>query len=418
MKNLILGLGISGKSAAFFLLDNKEEAIGYDDKISSFVNDYEINVLVDKGMKLCSNENEINLNEIQRIILSPGINPNKPLIKKAKELNIEIIGEVELAFRNIKNPCIAITGTNGKTTTTLLIAHILNCNGKKAVALGNIGKGILSYKPKQDEIFVIELSSFQLETLQTKVLDAAAILNLSEDHLDRYSNFLEYAQAKFKIQNCIKDKKSIYLSNELLSDYKEYITYPYVKIVDFELNEDIFNYIELPKENILFAYNICKEFDISKKEFIKGLMTFKKAEHRLEFVTQIKDISFYNDSKATNTASVINAINALYGDIILIAGGKDKGFDFSSWNSAFKNKVTNIITIGETSNRIKKELIDYNVIEASTLDNAVNIAYSLAKNNENILLSPGCSSYDQFDNFEHRGKLFKEYVRNLERGEK
>lgn len=418
MKNLILGLGISGKSAAFFLLDKNEEVIGYDDKKEYCVNDYEISVLIDKGMKLCNSENEINLNEIQRIILSPGINPNKPLIKKAKEHNIEIIGEVELAFRNIKNPCIAITGTNGKTTTTLLIAHILNYNEKKAVALGNIGKGILSYKPKKDEIFVIELSSFQLETLQTKVLDVAAILNLSEDHLDRYPNFLEYAKAKFQIQNCIKDQKSLYISNELLSDYKEYITYPYVKIVDFELNEDIFNYIELPKENILFAYNICREFDISKKEFINGLVTFKKVEHRLEFVTQIKDISFYNDSKATNIASVINAINALNGEIILIAGGKDKGFDFTSWNSAFKNKVKNIITIGETSNKIKKELINYNVIEASTLDNAVNIAYSLAKNNENILLSPGCSSYDQFDNFEHRGKMFKEYVRNLERGEK
>lgn len=397
-KQLILGLGLSGRAAAFFLLSQNKKVIAIDNNLKE---DDEIKKLKKNKNIEIFKKNLVDFSKIERVIVSPGIDPKHEILKKAQKNNIEIISEVELGALFLKNRCIGITGTNGKTTLTKLITHILNENNIQAKALGNIKTPITSYinQADIDDILIIELSSFQLEKMYTKFLDAAIITNITPDHLDRYLSFEDYVEAKLNILRCLKNEKFLYATQKVLKT--------------FIVKNSNINIKEVKEDLVDIAIDVCMDLSIEKENILKAIKTFKKVDHRLEFVREIKNISFYNDSKATNVHSVIYAVMKIQSPIILIAGGVDKGSGYNEWKKVFENRVEYILLIGESSKKIEKELKGFKVQICSSLKIALEKAFSLAKKNYSILFSPGCSSFDMFKNFEHRGEEFKKIVNRL-----
>ena len=399
-KYLILGLGLSGRSAAFFLLSQNEKVIAIDNNL---VEDDEIKKLKENKNITIFNKNIFcDFSYIKKVVVSPGINPNHEILIKAKKNNIEIISEIELGSQFLKNQCIGITGTNGKTTLTKLITHILNENNIVAKALGNIKTPLTSYiiKANIKDILVIELSSFQLERTQTRFLDAAIITNITPDHLDRYESFQEYVKAKLNILKILKKRKILFTTKKVIKS--------------FIVKNTNINIKEVKEEMADIALDVCLDFKISKEKILKAIKTFKNVTHRLEFVREINGISFYNDSKATNIHSVIYAVEKIKKPIILIAGGVDKGKNYQEWKKVFENRVEYILLIGMSAKKIKNDLKGFKVEIFPSLELASKKAFSLAKNFYNILFSPGCSSFDMFKNFEHRGDEFKKIVNSFE----
>lgn len=368
MKALILGLGLSGKSAKNFLEKRGWEVVGIDDKSAP--------------------KNIESLETFDLFVPSPGISPKHPLYQKALQAQILIKGEAQLALEEITQTCVGVTGTNGKTTTVKLIEHCLNASGKKAKALGNVGQPLTSYSG--NDILIVELSSFQLETLGVKVFDLALVLNIAPDHLDRYSTIEEYAQAKARIQNCIKLDGKLLIHESVDSSL---FTKP------FEcFNED-------------GAWLVCKELGVDRADYITGVKTFVKPSHRLEFVAQKNGIKFFNDSKSTNIASVLHGLKQMEGKVILLAGGLDKGLSFEALAAA-KNPLSSVIVFGQAREKIANALQHLvEVHKVGTVEEAVNLAKSLAKAGESVLFSPGCASFDAYRNYEERGEEFKQLVR-------
>ena len=363
---------------------------------------------------------KVNISLFDLIVISPGISISHPLVEQALLRNIEVIAEVELALRFCKNKVLAITGTNGKTTTTKLVEHILNKSSKKAVALGNVGKSFCSFLPFiKDEIIVLELSSFQLETMKFPTLEAASILNISHDHLDRYESFEDYAYEKCKIIRFLKKNKILYVNKntkeKYFEDLKNVVTFENI----FKEHEILFFPFlnKIPFENLMAAFCLCKSVNININDFFRNIVSFSHPLHRLEFVENIKGINFYNDSKATNVHAVSYAASKINKNIILIMGGVDKKISFWELNEIFKGKVKSIFAIGQCASRIKNELSNYKVKICIDFKEAIFKAYKVASKNDNILLSPGCSSFDMFDNYEHRGNEFKNIVKQLKKEE-
>lgn len=394
-KYLVLGLGKSGKAACFFLLDKNKKIIAVDNNLKE---DEEIKKLK-KNIEILTNNN-VDFSSIEKVVVSPGVRPDHEIIKRAKKKNIEIIGEIELGCRYLKNKCVAITGTNGKTTLTTLVYHILNENKIPAVALGNIGIGLTSFLDKisPEDVVVLELSSFQLETMSAKFIDFAVITNITPDHLDRYQSFQKYALTKLNIINCLKKDKILYTTKKVIKRYF--------------LNNKI-NIKEVKEEIEDIAKEICLDLKVSKENIDKAISTFKRIEHRFEFVREIKGVCFYNDSKATNVDAVLYAVKKINGPIILIAGGVDKGCSYKVWKKTFGDKVKHIIAIGQSAKKIKFELTGFDVQIFDDLNSAVKKAFFLAQKNDCILFSPGCSSFDMFNNYEHRGEVFKKIVNSI-----
>ncbi|MBS0625747.1 MAG: UDP-N-acetylmuramoyl-L-alanine--D-glutamate ligase [Verrucomicrobia bacterium] len=419
MKDLVIGLGISGKASAAFLLKSGRKVIGADKKAESLKSE----PLVKEGLELIIDQGPFP--KVDRVILSPGVSPEHPWVKEAKRLGIEVVGEIELALRHLKNRCVGVTGTNGKTTTVLLIAHILNSAKIPALALGNVGDSLSGYllEPNRGEVLVLELSSFQLETMESKCLEAAALLNITPDHLDRYASMKEYADAKFRIGKCVKAGGKFWVSKavkeiyggegEVFDPSAEYAPWSDEKIAAISM----LRYIQLgvpEKQNVQAAYQICKGLGVSDLEFRRGLETFRKPAHRIEWVDEKNGVTFYNDSKATNIDSVMHAVSLFEGPLILLAGGYDKGASYKPWIDCFQSKVKMIIAFGGAASKIEAELKDaFRLTRVGTLDEAVRLAAIRAEKGDSILLSPGCSSYDQFRNYEHRGDEFKRLVKGL-----
>lgn len=414
-KAVVIGLGISGRSSAELLLQNKKSVIALDKKAESLKNDPALQKLMSQGMELFSDDAPIDLLAVDQIIISPGVPPTHPLVKSAAEKKIEVLGEIELAFRYLKNLTIGVTGTNGKTTVVMLIKHILLAAGKKAQSLGNIGSSLSSYAlhPDPEEILVVELSSFQLETLHQKCLDVAVIINITPDHLDRYDSMEEYAKAKCQIENCLKKGKNLWVSKLTMQEYGHLLKHPknFEDIPSVVAPISSMRYIQLgvpERQNIQAAYPLCRQFGITDAEFESGLKTFRKPKHRIEFVGEWNQIAFYNDSKATNIDSVQHAVGLFNGPIILLAGGVHKGASYRPWIDAFRGKVTRIVAFGAAAPLMEEDLKnDFPVDRVETLEEAVLCAVKNAKAPTTILLSPGCSSFDQFRNYEHRGNEFK-----------
>jgi len=437
---LILGLGLSGRAAAKLLLSKGAQVSAIDKNFEQLSSHAEVVRLKEAGLKFFAEDISLQMSDYDLLIISPGIAPSHPAVQAAAKLNIETIGEIELACRFISNPCLGITGTNGKTTVTLMVSHVLNACGIKARALGNVGIPLcmeVIEKTNSAEVFVLELSSYQLETMQAKILDAAVILNITPDHLDRYSGMEDYARAKARIGNCLKPQGVFYL------DEGSYLNFPHLfkdktinlygqgpgcvlrSEVDFVYFKEKILY-EWPAEyrgkfthdveNALAAFALCQTFGVKGSQFLKALQSFKKPPHRLEFVDVINGVSYYDDSKGTNLDAVIKAVSFLPGQIILIAGGVDKGAAYTPWIKAFEGKVKLVVAIGQAAHKIKQDLGEKVSVElCASMEEAVSFAAFKARKGESVLLSPGCSSFDMFRDYAHRGDVFKNNVKSLKR---
>ncbi|HAB99260.1 MAG TPA: hypothetical protein DCE71_05515 [Parachlamydiales bacterium] len=395
----MIGLGISGRAAADWLLSQNFCVFAVDKKASDLRALPPVSSLLEKGLVLFSEEEPLPLASISFAILSPGISLRHPLVQTVLSLGIEVIGEVEFALRHLRNRCVGITGTNGKTTTTLLTAHLLQSSGLAARAVGNVGVPLSSYlsEAKEDEILVLELSSFQLETMQTRSLMGAVILNITPDHLDRYDSMQSYIDAKMRIASCLIDEDHFFVSAQAYSLTKR------GHILDSSSSE-----------NVQAAFRLASLFDVSSSQCMQALSTFKKPPHRIEWVAEKNGSVYYNDSKATNVEAVIHAVNSLPGPLVLLIGGLDKGAPYTPWIDSFRGKVKMLVAFGQAAFTMESELASaFPFCRAATLAEALQIASTHAAGGASVLLSPGCSSYDQFRNYEHRGDEFKRLVREM-----
>lgn len=434
---LIIGMGMSGRSAAEFLLASGAHVHGIDANAQLLATHPDIQSLKEAG---CTFQREQDCHDLSRfdcVILSPGISPQHPMVQIAKQKNLPLFGEIELGCRFVKNPMVGVTGTNGKTTVTLLITHILKNCGKLASALGNVGvpftRELLHLSPFAT--IILELSSYQIETLYQHCFNTAVVLNVTPDHMDRHKTMEAYAQAKCGIERCLKDDGQLYMEERAWEQYgyllKKAIPrlYGYSKtsfvytdlqsvfragIRSFELPLSLQNKKSHDLENFLAAYAICRDHGVEEKAFLGAWYSFNKPPHRIEFVCEYQGIRFYDDSKGTNIDAVIRAVDSLDGPIRLIVGGVDKGASYSPWIEVFKNKVKSICAIGQAAVKIRDQLAsDFSVTIFSSFEEAIQQAARMAQKGENVLLSPGCSSLDMFTDYAHRGREFQRIVREL-----
>lgn len=421
---LILGLGKSGRAAAELLLLHKQSVWAFDDYLGA---SEEVMRLEKMGLQRISDPRSICWEEIDRCIISPGIDPGHAIYASAKEKAISIITEIEIALPFIAESLIAVTGTNGKTTVTLLIEHVLNASGICAKAVGNVGMPLCAYvlASKKAEVLVVELSSFQLETLDSSVFDQAIILNITPDHLDRYPNMQAYANAKLRLQNCVKEKGSLFINEKVVEQFgclfgeKEYKTFGlYQKDLEGFSSLLYRECAEHERENTLAAWALCKPFGISNTQFAQALTSFCRPPHRLEYIASIDEVDYYDDSKGTNIDAVICAVRTMQGKVVLIAGGIDKGGSYIAWRKPFLGKVKQVIAIGLAAKKIQQELDPFiPVVCTDSMQSAVVMAKEFAKKKECVLLSPGCASFDMFCDYAHRGREFQYQVRLLRGGE-
>lgn len=419
-KVVLLGLGVSGKSALAYFQKKGVEIVGVDKKI-----------LTCSECDLWSEEEALTkISPEDLLVKSPGIPPTHPLLIHAKKQKIKITSEIELALRELqhqKKRLFAITGSNGKTTTSLLTTHILNSLGISALCLGNVGRPLLSSIDADISTFIIELSSYQIEEIAVPALDGAVILNITPNHLDRYPTFEAYAEAKLHLQTLLKPGAPLFLQEEMAARWQEKIASGYRILPKPSFSEEMAAEFSLRArgsdklthnyENFRAAFAICQESGVSEENFWQGACNFVKPPHRIEFIGAWKNVRYVNDSKATSVDAVIKAVESTPESIILIAGGVDKGGAYSEWVPVFKNKVKKILLIGEAENKIAAEIgAFFDIEKVGTLENAVQRAASIASAGDAVVFSPGCSSFDQFQNFEHRGEIFKQLVLAL--GEK
>lgn len=342
------------------------------------------------------------------LVLSPGVANTSAPVSWAKDYEIPVISEIEVASILCPATIIAVTGSNGKTTVTTLIGKTLEASGKKAFICGNIGNpfsGEVS-KMRPGDFVSLEVSSFQLETIVNFKPRISLILNLSRNHLDRYRDMNEYIQAKKRI--FMNQDKSDYLvlknNDQLLTELANDAR---AKIIYFSQTKDL-------NLNQAATVAVTSILGIDKKIALRVFREFKGIEHRLEYVTEIDNIKFINDSKSTTVDSTVWALNNISAPVILIAGGRDKGNDYSLLLEPGRQKIKEVIAIGEAREKIKKAFQGLlSIKDASTLEEAVQLAFNIASSGDCILLSPMCSSFDMFANYQERGEIFKDIVRNL-----
>jgi len=351
------------------------------------------------------------------IVISPGVHLDADPVKWARESGIEVISEIELAFSFCQAPVIAITGTNGKTTTTTLIGEVIKASGVKAHVLGNIGtpfsSAVLSIH--KEDLVSLEVSSFQLETIKDFKPKIAVILNLTPDHLDRYKTVAEYLDVKKRIyMNQTKDDWLILnYGDEAL---RKIAPDTRSKILFF--NKDASEATEAAEggcnQNELAVLAVAKALGIGRAVCFEVFKNFKGVEHRMEFVRELDGVEFINDSKATNIDSTVWALKNIRKPAVLIAGGRDKGSDFASIKDLVKDKVREVVLAGEASDRIAAAWDGVvPICRVETFPEAVTVAYRKARPGEMVLFSPMCKSFDMFTDYEHRGRVFKEIVGKL-----
>ena len=376
------------------------------------------------------------------IVVSPGVDLCIEPIQKALKKGIRVISEIELAYQFIHIPIIAVTGTNGKTTTTLLIGEMLKEEGKRVGVGGNVGDPLILFADGGNrwEVLVVEISSFQLEAIEDFRPRFSVLLNITEDHLDRYLRYEDYIEAKIRIftnQNSgdvailnrddpivmeygakVKAKKVFFSLKERLeegafSSDQDILLRLGEKEEDYSLAKTPLKGIH-NVENMMAALTTARIFGCSKKAIEAVLGRFEGLEHRLEFVREIEGIRFYNDSKGTNVGSVVKSLQSFSEPILLIAGGKDKKGDLTPLRELIQSRVKRLILIGEAKERMGRELGGLtDMVMARNLEEAVTFAYQAAKRGEVVLLSPACSSFDMFKDYKERGRVFKEAVHRL-----
>ena len=432
-KALVVGLGLSGMAATDVLLHEGYFVLGVDAHLDKQAIEQWLQSVDRSKLMLDLDKVRQDLSEYELAIISPGIAQTHPLYKQIKDSGMMLMGEAEFALSRTHQKCIGITGSNGKTTLTLLLSHILCVAGYKAKALGNVGVPFSTYlfnrHPIEQEVLVCELSSFQLETLTAKKFDYVIILEISQNHLDRHSSFEEYASAKFNLLRCLKPEGVAFILEKTVTVFRKQIDsigckvkiIPQDSCLQLPQKREYCGLMDLVRKKALGieVYYLIKEFSlafsISEKVMMEALSSFTKPPHRLEFVKVVNGVYFVNDSKATTAEAVIHAVKTLQGKIVLIVGGKNKGLSFTSWKVGFESYVDKILAIGESGPFIADTLKGYyDVTVCETLDQAMEKAWEIATPESTILLSPGCASYDQYRDYMHRGEHFKEIVTALE----
>ena len=445
-KVLVAGSGISGIAAAKLLLAKGGEVVLYDgnDKLDAekikknFDEDAKVSVVLGELKRT-------DLLGVELSVISPGIPLDAPFVTVLDEAGVPIWSEIQLAYHCAKGKLAAITGTNGKTTTTALTGEIMRSFYDSVFVVGNIGGPYTAHALETEEssVTVAEVSSFQLETIMDFRPNVSAILNITPDHLDRHKTMECYTQVKESITKNQKDGDTCVLNYDdtVLREFGETLK---INVVYFSSREKLKKgyYLEDGKivyndgskvteivdiselkllgrhnhENVMAAVAISMNMDVPLEKIQEVIRKFEAVEHRIEFVTERFGVKYYNDSKGTNPDAAMQAIKAMPGPTILIAGGYDKHSEFDEWIESFDGKVRYLVLIGQTRDKIAECAKRHgftDIMYAEDLLEAVQVCASYANPGDNVLLSPACASWGQFKNFEERGTKFKEYVRGL-----
>jgi len=441
---LVVGLGKSGVASALFLKERGARVTVSDTKSPDQLRD-EIPVLLDHGITVeTGGHGERTFRGQDLIVVSPGVPVDAPALVQARAAGEPVIGEIELAAQHLPGPIVAITGSNGKTTTTTLTGEILTAGGLPTLVGGNIGTPAISLvaEAKPETVTVLEVSSFQLETIQTFRAKVAVVLNITPDHLDRHRTFQAYVDAKARIFDNQQPSDFAVLNEDdstcltlgertraqvfWFSRKKEvkqgaWVRNGQVLFRDASGQREIMMVSEIPLkgahnvENVLAGVCAGALMGSTPELIRKAVRDFKAVEHRLEYVATVKGVEYYDDSKATNVDATIKALESFPANIHLILGGKDKGSDYTVLNDLLRHRVKRVYTIGAAAEKIESHIKGTtDIVHAETLDNAVRRAAAVAKAGDIVLLAPACASFDQFQSYNHRGRVFKEVVHSLE----
>ena len=445
-KVLVFGAAKSGISATRLLQKQGAFVILFDSNIKLTNDDFEDKFsVIDNFMLVTGSLSEEIIDFLDLLVISPGIAIDHPDVERIKAKNIPVWGEIELAYRFAKGKVIGITGTNGKTTTTTLVGEIMNTYFEEVYVVGNIGNPYtdIAMEATEEAVTVIELSSFQLETIHEFKPDVSTILNITPDHLNRHHTMDNYIAMK---ENVAKNQT---MSELCVLNYEDDILRAMSKRLKTRVlffssarvlkeglyldGEDIIyskkgekqlvcNTNELrilgkhSYENVMAAVGIAITLEIPMEFIRKAVLKFQAVEHRIEYVETINGVSYYNDSKGTNPDASIKAVQAMKSPTIVIGGGYDKKNSFDEWIESFEGKVKYLVLLGQTRDQIADTARKHgfhNIIMVNNLRDAVKICAEKAVSGDAVLLSPACASWGMFENYEERGTLFKEYVREM-----
>lgn len=430
----VLGAGLSGTAAALLLRDEGANVTVLDSAEERQLLKSTIENLRAHGVRAITGaEAEKDSSSYDLIVLSPGIDPRSTLATHFANKRAEIIGELELGWRATELPVVAITGTNGKTTTTELIAQMLNDCGQRTIACGNIGKPLCEVARAKDEfnVLTVEVSSFQLETIRELEPQVAVWLNFAPDHLDRYASVAEYRAAKLRIfENQTRDDVAVLNAAETFPEINaQRLTFSaYIDDADFRLAEGAIFFRDEPVlrvaaaklrgshniENLMAALASGMARGLSFEQMVAPLCAYQPRPHRCELVREVGGVAYINDSKATNLDAVEKALIAQSKPVVLIAGGKDKGFSFEPLRQVVGKKVRSVVVIGEMAERICSDWRGTVPCEiAESLADAVERAHKHARAGDVVLFSPGTSSFDMFKSYADRGDQFRALVQAL-----
>jgi len=435
----VLGAGLSGSAAALLLRSEGAEVTVLDSAEETNLLKSTIDNLQAHGVRvICGAAADKDSGAYQLAVLSPGIDPASPLARNFLSGGIEIIGELELGWQFCTVPVIAVTGTNGKTTTTELLAQMLNACGQRTIACGNIGKPLSEVaRAKQPfDVLTVEVSSFQLESIRTFRPSISLWLNFAPDHLDRYRSVSDYREAKLRIfENQTESDVSVVNAIEKLPAIRpRKITFSaYTDQADFSVSQGAIIYhgeevLRLAEtklrglhniENLMATFAAGMARGLPFNEMVPPLRVYEPRPHRCEFVRELSGVEYVNDSKATNLDAVDKALRAQSKPVILIAGGKDKGFSFDALRSLVKDKVKSTILIGEMAESIRRSwngAVQSQI--ANSLADAVERARASARPGDVVLFSPGTSSFDMFKSYADRGDQFRALVQALPKRER
>lgn len=445
-KVLVAGSGISGIAAAKLLLDMGGEVVLYDG--NEKLREEDLRKKFDENAKVSFVLGELTRTDLLGVelsIISPGISLEAPFVSVIDQAGIPIWSEIQLAYHCAKGRLAAITGTNGKTTTTALTGEIMKACYDSVFVVGNIGDPYAAHALETTEksVTVAEVSSFQLETIMDFRPNVSAILNITPDHLDRHKTMERYIEIKEGITKNQKENdvcvlnyddpvlrefgetlkcKVVYFSSREKLKKGLFLDGDQIVYKDGETVTEIVNIHELKllgrhnHENVMAAVAIAMNMDVPMDTIRRVVKRFEAVEHRIEFVTERFGVKYYNDSKGTNPDAAMQAIKAMPGPTLLIAGGYDKHSEYDEWIESFGGKVRYLVLIGQTRDKIAECAKRHgftDIMYAEDLKEAVQVCASYANAGDNVLLSPACASWGMFKNYEERGRMFKEYVRNL-----
>lgn len=445
-RTLVVGSGLSGIAAVKLLSKYEANITIFDSNTNAKKED--IMGKLESGTEVNIVLGELSTDQIGQfdyVVLSPGVPTDLPFINTMRENGIPILGEIELAYQFAKGKMIAITGTNGKTTTTALVGEIMKAYFESVYVVGNIGMPYtnIALDTTNSTVTVAEMSSFQLETIDEFKPEVSAILNITPDHLNRHHTMENYIEAKINItknQDCLETcvlnfedetlrkaakeikAKVVYFSSQRELESGVFLKQNDIIYRDKDTNILVCSIHELKLlgthnyENVMAAIAMSVAIGVPMESIRKTIMSFVAVEHRIEYVAEKKGVKYYNDSKGTNPDAAIKGIKAMITPTLLIGGGYDKGSEYEEWIQAFDGKVKYLVLLGQTKEKIAdtaRECGFTNIVFAQTLKEAVEFCSTNAKEGDSVLLSPACASWGMFKDYEERGRMFKEYVQEI-----